>query len=331
MRAARSSSSSVFVGSRATNVVGAGRIAGLGQLGEPAATTSSPRRRDAHECGPYPSHRQVLARASPYAPPVDTAARLGRSRSSSPISPTASPWRGSGRTICRSTTKPDLTPVSEADHAVERAIRDRLAGDDRSRGARRGVRRRSRRGRRRVPLDHRPDRRHEELRARRADLGDAHRPRTRGRARRRRRVARPRSACGGGPAAGLGAFRDGERIERRRRSRRSTTRSCRSRGTPRSAFTPTASASKLLALVAPVLAHARHRRLLAAHARRRRRVRHRDRSDRVPVGRRGARSRSSRRRAGGGRTLDGRDRCRRAAASCARTVVLHEEVIAALA
>ena len=45
------------------------------------------------------------------------------------------------------TTKPDLTPVSEADHAVERAIRERLGDVDRPRGARRGVRLRARLGR----------------------------------------------------------------------------------------------------------------------------------------------------------------------------------------
>ena len=71
-------------------------------------------------------------------------------------------------------------------------------GDDRPRGARRGVRRPRAGRRRRVPLDHRPDRRHEELRARRPDLGDAHRARARGRARRRRRVgARARHALVG--------------------------------------------------------------------------------------------------------------------------------------
>ena len=42
---------------------------------------------------------------------------------------------------------------------------------------------------------------------------------------------------------GLGAFRDGERDHACRRSRRSTTRSSRSRGTRRSASTPTASAT----------------------------------------------------------------------------------------
>ena len=129
------------------------------------------------------------------------------------------------------TTKPDLTPVSEADQAVERAIRDTPRGRDRiTRCSARSSDDRRRR-RRRVPLDHRPDRRHEELRARRADLGDAHRARARGRAGRRRRVGARAAACAGGPAAGIGAFRERRARSTCRRSRRSTTRSSRSRGT----------------------------------------------------------------------------------------------------
>ena len=77
-------------------------------------------------------------------------------------------------------------------------------------GRRRGVRR-SVGERRRVPLDHRPDRRHQELRPRRPDLGDAHRARARGRARRRRRVG-ARAVMRWWAGTGLGAFRNGESI-----------------------------------------------------------------------------------------------------------------------
>ena len=113
------------------------------------------------------------------------------------------------------TTKPDLTPVSEADHAVERAIRDRLAALDRVTrcSARSSAPIPGRRGgRRRVPLDHRPDRRHQELRARHPDLGDADRARARRRARAGRRVGARAAHAAGGRASGLGAFRNGERI-----------------------------------------------------------------------------------------------------------------------
>ena len=73
-------------------------------------------------------------------------------------------------------TKPDLTPVTEADRAAEEAIRGLVArngtargvlgeefGDDGADGA----------------LDRRPDRRHEELRPRGARVGDAARARAR--------------------------------------------------------------------------------------------------------------------------------------------------------
>ena len=186
------------------------------------------------------------------------------------------------------TTKPDLTPVSEADQAVERATA-RPARGDAARRARRGVRHRDgctgRRGGRRleVPVDHRPHRRHQELRARRADLGDADRARTLGRDDRRCRVgARARDALVGGK--GLGAFRDGERLGCRR-SRRSTTPRSRSPGTPRNAFSRR-HRNEARRSLAPVLADARHRRLLAAPARRRRRVRRGDRPDRLAVGHR---------------------------------------------
>ena len=102
-----------------------------------------------------------------------------------------------------------------------RPARDRPSG---RRGVRRGVRRR---GHRPAALGHRPDRRHQELRARRAGLGDADRP-----ARRRRRRSsawcrRPRWAGAGGPhrarapgRTALGAPPRRLAVSRRRRHRR---------------------------------------------------------------------------------------------------------------
>ena len=69
-----------------------------------------------------------------------TSPRTSTSRSSSPIVADAITMARFRADDLEVTTKPDLTPVSEADQAVERAIRDRLAGVDRARGARRGVR-----------------------------------------------------------------------------------------------------------------------------------------------------------------------------------------------
>ena len=106
-------------------------------------------------------------------------------------------------------TKPDRTPVTEADRAVEEAIRERL-GTRASRGrrARRGVRRH---GRRRPALDRRPDRRHPELLARDPGLGDADRARGG-----RRDPARRRLGAGARPALvgerGAGAFVNGDPI-----------------------------------------------------------------------------------------------------------------------
>ena len=105
-------------------------------------------------------------------------------------------------------TKPDLTPVTDADRAVERAIRELVAaeragesvfgeeeGDD---GGERA-------------LDRRPDRRDAELPPRPARLGDARRARAG-----RRIVCAVVSAPALGhrwwAAAGEGAWRDGERI-----------------------------------------------------------------------------------------------------------------------
>ena len=104
-------------------------------------------------------------------------------------------------------TKPDLTPVSEADRAAEEAIRALVAERRRRRGrARRGARRR----RRRRPLDRRPDRRHAELRPRHPGLGDADRARARRRRRRRRRLG-----AGARPPLVGGARRGRLRGERR--------------------------------------------------------------------------------------------------------------------
>src|SRR3954454_6302725 len=75
-------------------------------------------------------------------------------------------------------SKPDLTPVSDADTAVESLLRERLrAGGAQDTGGGGGG------GGRRPPapppppLDRRPDRRDEELRSRRSGLGDAARAR----------------------------------------------------------------------------------------------------------------------------------------------------------
>ena len=95
-------------------------------------------------------------------------------------------------------TKPDLTPVSEADRAAEEAIRSLVAGVRARRGrARRGVRRR----RRRCEVDRRSDRRDDELRARHSGLGDAARARAGGRGRRVGLVSAPASAGAGGRLA----------------------------------------------------------------------------------------------------------------------------------
>ena len=99
-------------------------------------------------------------------------------------------------------TKPDLTPVSEADRAAEEAIRALVArerpgegvfgeefGDDGARGA----------------LDRRPDRRDEELRPRHPGVGNAARARARRRRRRRGRVgAGARPPLVGGARRGRG-------------------------------------------------------------------------------------------------------------------------------
>ena len=95
-------------------------------------------------------------------------------------------------------TKPDLTLVSDADRDAEELIRGQLKRT-------RPARRRHRRGvpHHRVqpaPVGRRPDRRHAQLRARRAGVGDAHLARRRRRpGDRPGRRARPRPALVGGP------------------------------------------------------------------------------------------------------------------------------------
>ena len=97
-------------------------------------------------------------------------------------------------------TKPDRTFVTQADTAIERTIRERLARRlPRSRARRRGVRNRSRR--RVGPLVHRPDRRHPQLHARRPVVRDP---------------ARASSATASSPAAVLSAPALGERWWARR-------------------------------------------------------------------------------------------------------------------
>ncbi len=66
-------------------------------------------------------------------------------------------------------SKPDLTPVTDADHAVEEGIRrtlSRVRSRDAVIGEEQGTQRPQP-----APLDHRPDRRHQELRPRRARSG----------------------------------------------------------------------------------------------------------------------------------------------------------------
>ena len=170
---------------------------------------------------------------------------------------------------------------------------------------------------RRVPLDHRPDRRHQELRPRRADLGDAARPRTRGRPRARRGVGARAAARGGGRHAGWVRSATAT-ASACRRCRRSTDAQISFAWDSVSSFDGERHRRSDARTFAALLAHSRPRRLLAAPAGCRRRVRHRDRSDRVAVGRR--RARADRR--GGRRTLEHDRRPRRsptAAASCART------------
>ena len=101
-------------------------------------------------------------------------------------------------------SKPDLTPVTDADQAVEEGIRRTLSrvrsrdavigeehGHDRPQPA---------------ALDRRPDRRHQELRARRPGVGHPDRADGRRRGRGRRGVRARCCSAAGGPSAGDGAW-----------------------------------------------------------------------------------------------------------------------------
>ena len=174
-------------------------------------------------------------------------------------------------------TKPDLTPVTDADQAVEEGIRRTLS---RVRLARRGHRRGAGHDRAQpAALGRRPDRRHQELRPRRAGLGHADR------AGRRRRGGARRGVGAAAAAALVG-------LDRQRRLDRPVA----AQGDPVPGLrrTPARGRLALLRLAArlggarparrlpladaPVLAHPRLRRLLVLHAGRRGRGRHRRRA-----------------------------------------------------
>ena len=113
-------------------------------------------------------------------------------------------------------TKPDLSPVSEADRAAEEAIRALVAVVGPRRGcARRGVRRR----RRRREVDRRSDRRDDELRARRPGVGDAARARARRCGGWSSLVSAPALGRRWWAVRGEGAFADGRGAVCRRSSR----------------------------------------------------------------------------------------------------------------
>ena len=77
-----------------------------------------------------------------------------------------------GAVDLRVDTKPDLTPVSDADHAVETGLTgDAWPSPAGRQRPRRRVRRVNHFGR--AAVDHRPDRRHQELRARACRCGQA--------------------------------------------------------------------------------------------------------------------------------------------------------------
>ena len=185
-------------------------------------------------------------------------------------------------------TKPDRTPVTEADRAVEQSIRERLASerpDDGMLGEEFGVS-----GGRRPALDRRPDRRHAQLLARDPGLGDADRARGGRRDPARRRLG-----------AGARAPLVGRAWRGRVRERRSDPRLPRRRGRGCGAVlrARAAAAGDRAALLAPTCL----RRFLGAHARRRGRRRRRDRCGRRQASGISPRSsRSSRRPADGSAT-----------------------------
>ncbi len=175
------------------------------------------------------------------------------------------------------TTKPDLTPVSEADQAVERAIRARLADTTHGCSARSTA-----------PTTTPPVPEYRWI----IDPIDGTKSYVRGVPIWATLIGLERAGemivgVASAPALGmrwwagkgLGAFRDGERLGvsavARARRRADLVRLGHGGALPRGRHRNQARRP-----LAPVLADARHRRLLAAPARRRRRVRRRDRPDR---------------------------------------------------
>ena len=169
-----------LAGARAPRRPGRGRPAGVG-----AARRAAGRRR----AGAAPAGlraRELALWAPTFASRTSSPTRPTRSRS--PVS----------RADLRVETKPDLTPVSEADRAAEEAIRALVAASGRGEGVL-GEEFGDDGGRR--ALDRRSDRRDDELRPRRAGVGDAARARARGRGRCSGSSRRRRSAGAGGRCA----------------------------------------------------------------------------------------------------------------------------------
>ena len=192
-------------------------------------------------------------------------AAISSSRTRSPTPRTRSRSRASGASTLQVETKPDLTPVSEADRAAEEAIR--RSSHRRARGE--GVL-----GEEfgddggDAKLDRRPDRRDDELRARRPDLGDAVRAPAGRRSRPRGRLgARARPPLVGAPG--------GRRVRSRERcavSRVSSLEAASVSTTSRARMPDGWADDRAARLVEPWL-----RRLLGALPRRRGRGRRRDR------------------------------------------------------
>ena len=184
--------------------------------------SAGPRRRSIRPARPYPGE---------VTEPVTTPRRP---RSRAPARRRDRPDRdatASRLATSKCSTKPDRSHVTDADLAVERAIRGILETerpDDGVFGEEYGAH-----GRRHgSTVDHRPDRRDGELPPRRLELGDAHLPRHRRRAgRRRRQRTRLHARWWGaiGTARGASGRRDQPRA------------GCPSRGSPTSPTRPSAS------------------------------------------------------------------------------------------
>ena len=205
-----------------------------------------------------------------------------------------------GRATCGSRRKPDLTPVTDADRGAEEAIRRPCCTGPTAR--RRASARSSAHRARAAALGDRPDRRHQELRPRRAGVGDPDRAdgRRRGRWSAWSRARRSAGAGGPGaagrldrasllaaqPAAGLRVSTAGGRVPVVLQPRRL--------GEP--------AARRLPGPDPDVLADPRLRRLLVVHAGRRGRRRHRRRAGAGAATTWPRCRRSSRRRAAGSPT-----------------------------